>query len=164
MAGAPARIVSGGQSGVDRAALDFAARRGLAYGGWCPRGGWAEDFPHPPGVLLKYPALRETPSRRPAQRTRWNVRDSDATLILIASEAALSLGTAFTLSCAVALARPHLVVDLNADGGARAMRSWVARVRPETLNVAGPRESNWPGIYRAAISFLEEICFPRELP
>ena len=73
-------IVSGGQTGVDRAALDAAIARGIAYGGWCPQGGWAEDCPEPPGVLARYPLLRETPSADPAQRTEWNVRDSDASL------------------------------------------------------------------------------------
>lgn len=155
--GALQRIVSGGQSGVDRAALDVAMRRGLAYGGWCPRGGWAEDFPQPPGVLLQYPALRETPSRRPGQRTRWNVRDSDATLILAPSAAPLTRGTAFTLACATALGRPHLVIDLSDARGGRAARIWLAEVAPGTLNVAGPRENTWPGIYRAGTRFLEEL-------
>ena len=76
-------IVSGGQSGVDRAALDVAVARGIDYAGWCPRGGWAEDLTEPPGLLARYPHLRETPSADPAQRTEWNVRESDATLILI---------------------------------------------------------------------------------
>src|SRR5215510_5032972 len=70
------RIVSGGQSGADRAALDFAIARGLEYGGWCPKGGWAEGFPDPPGLIARYPNLRETPERDPKQRTEWNVRDS----------------------------------------------------------------------------------------
>jgi hypothetical protein len=70
------KIVSGGQSGVDRAALDVAIARGIPYGGWCPKGGWAEDMPAPPGLLAHYPHLRETPSADPAERTAWNVRDS----------------------------------------------------------------------------------------
>ena len=74
-------IVSGGQSGVDRAALDAALARGLDAGGWCPAHRWAEDGPVP----ARYP-LRETPSADPAQRTRWNVRDSDATLVLAKSQ------------------------------------------------------------------------------
>jgi hypothetical protein len=74
----PIKLLSGGQSGVDRAVLDVALARGIAYGGWCPKGGWAEDFPKPPGVLAKYPQLAETPLVDPAQRTEWNVRDADA--------------------------------------------------------------------------------------
>ena len=76
------KIISGGQSGVDRAALDVAIERGMDWGGWCPRGGWAEDFLEPPGLLTKYPHLKETPDSHPLQRTEWNVRDSDATLII----------------------------------------------------------------------------------
>jgi hypothetical protein len=74
------KVTSGGQSGVDRAALDAAIACGVDYGGWCPRGGWAEDFPQPPGLLANYPRLIETPSADPAQRTEWNVRDANAIL------------------------------------------------------------------------------------
>jgi hypothetical protein len=72
------RIRSGGQTGVDRAALDAAVLTGRPYEGWCPKGGWAEDFLHPPGLLTKYPHLMETPSESPERRTDWNVRDSAA--------------------------------------------------------------------------------------
>ena len=77
------RIRSGGQTGVDRAALDAAVLTGRPYEGWCPKGGWAEDFLHPPGLLTKYPHLRETPSKSPEQRTEWNVRDSAATVVFV---------------------------------------------------------------------------------
>ena len=77
------KIVTGGQTGVDRAALDAAIELGIPYGGWCPKGGWAEDLPTPPGLLALYPNLRETPDADPAQRTAWNVRDSDRLLILV---------------------------------------------------------------------------------
>jgi hypothetical protein len=63
------KLISGGQTGVDRAVLDVAAARGIAYGGWCPKGGWAEDCPQPLGLLAKYPLLTETPLADPAQRT-----------------------------------------------------------------------------------------------
>src|SRR5262250_2820655 len=88
------KIISGGQTGVDRAALDVAIERGMSWGGWCPKGGWAEDFPDPPGLLSKYPWLRETSSPQPAQRTEWNVRDSDAVLIIVErSGLSISKGT-----------------------------------------------------------------------
>src|ERR1700728_4470550 len=88
------KLLSGGQSGVDRAALDVAIERGLPYAGWCPKDGWAEDFPAPPGVLAKYPQLQETPSADPAQRTEWNVRDADACLIIVeAGGSSVSDGT-----------------------------------------------------------------------
>ena len=77
------KIISGGQTGIDRAALDAAIEMGVDYGGWCPKGGWAEDFRKPPGLLARYPLLRETPSAEPIQRTEWNVRDADRLMILM---------------------------------------------------------------------------------
>ena len=76
-------IVSGGQTGVDRAALDVAIELGIRYRGWCPKGGWAEDRPNPPGLLALYPQLRETPEADPHQRTEWNVRDCDCLMVLV---------------------------------------------------------------------------------
>jgi len=93
------KIVSGGQTGVGRAALDIAIELGLEYGGWCPKGGWAEDLPQPPGLVAQYPKLQPTPLAEPEQRTELNVRDSDATLILIrGSDVARSKGTEFTVA------------------------------------------------------------------
>src|SRR6202140_24126 len=77
------KLLSGGQSGVDRAVLDVAIARGIDYGGWCPKDGWSEDLSAPPGLLAKYPSLKETPLPDPAQRTEWNVRDADACMIVI---------------------------------------------------------------------------------
>src|SRR5512134_3746342 len=99
------RVVSGGQTGVDRAALDAALALGLPCGGWCPRGRRAEDG----AIPLHYP-LRETPTARYPQRTEWNVRDSDGTLILTRGRP--RGGTAYTISVARRLGRPLLVVDL----------------------------------------------------
>src|SRR5262245_43120914 len=97
----PVIIRAGGQTGVDRAALAFAAKRGWPYGGWWPHGGWTEDHPTPPGVMFEYPNLTETPSTVPEQRTAWNVRDSHATLILVRGEELVrSSGTMFTRQCA----------------------------------------------------------------
>jgi hypothetical protein len=124
----PARIVSGGQSGVDRAALDFAIARGLQYGGWCPKGGWAEDFPDPPGVLSRYPELRETPERDPRQRTEWNVRDADATLILTRSVSS-SPGTALAVRMAERYEKPHLIIDLDAARAANASEPGCVSIR-----------------------------------
>lgn len=144
----PARLISGGQSGVDRAALDFAIARGIPYGGWCPRGGWAEDRPHPPGLLAAYPALRETPSADSAQRTRWNARDSAATLILDLPCREGSAGTEATEAAAIELGRPLL--RLGADellaaeppGLLARFERWSVEL-PEgfVLNIAGPRQS-----------------------
>ena len=156
-------IRGGGQTGVDRAALDYAIRRGLPYGGWCPQGGWAEDLPTPPGLLTRYPCLTETPSHAPAQRTAWNVRDSNATLILVRGpDLDSSPGTAFTRQCAeLIFLRPCLVVDLRTAGAVEQARDWLARIGgglgEVVLNVAGPRESEAPGIYEAASAFLREL-------
>ena len=104
--GLPATIVSGGQTGVDRAALDFAAERGYAMDGWCPKERRAEDGPIP----ARYP-LRETPTRNYPERTAWNVRDSDGTLVLC--RGALSGGTALTVECAENQRKPYFVIDLE---------------------------------------------------
>lgn len=152
-------IVSGGQTGVDRAALDTAIKLDIAYAGWCPRGGWAEDMPEPPGLLRAYPELTETPSADTAQRSEWNVRDSDATLILTMGEVlAESEGTAFTIDCAERLQRPYLLVDLEAEESPKVARRWLtALLAVERLNCAGPRESEVPGIYERARRFLEGL-------
>jgi hypothetical protein len=149
------RIVSGGQSGVDRAALDFAIVRGIPYGGWCPKGGWAEDFPDPPGVLARYPALRETPERDTRQRTEWNVRDSDATLILTRSKA-ISPGTSVGVTAAKTYEKRHLIVDIDSPDAAGQIRAWLrSNLNIRILSIGGPRESEAPGIHRAALALLE---------
>ena len=95
-------IRSGAQSGVDRAALDAARSCKITICGWCPKGGWAEDYPDPPGILALYPELRETPSARVEQRTVWNVRDADTTLIIDFTQSGASAGTALTAKTAKA--------------------------------------------------------------
>jgi Circularly permutated YpsA SLOG family len=158
-------IVSGGQSGVDRAALDAAIALGLAYGGWCPQGGWAEDMPEPPGLKARYPHLRETPSREPAQRTEWNVRDSDASLILM-NEAgvAASAGTALAEKLAAQYAKPLLVIDVGAKDAAVQVRAWLEALlavhkseAPFRLAIGGPRQSEARGIYAKARAVLERV-------
>ena len=107
------KLRSGGQSGVDRAVLDVALAGGIDYGGWCPKGGWAEDFPVPPGVLARYPNLKETPLTDPAQRTEWNVRDADACMIVLEARGVdVSKGTALAQDFAHRYRKPLLVVNL----------------------------------------------------
>ncbi len=153
-------IISGGQSGVDRAALDEAIARGIPYGGWCPKGGWAEDMPAPPGLLAIYPHLRESRSADPAERTAWNVRDSDACLILVdEGGVAVSGGTALAEKLAAEYGKPLLIVDVGAPEAAARIRAWLAPLlaahegdAPFTLAAGGPRkgwsESEAKGIYR----------------
>lgn len=146
-----ARVVSGGQTGADRAALDAAIALGLPYGGWCPAGGWAEDLPHPPGLLAGYPALREAPPGPQSTRTRWNVRDSDATLVLALAPDSDSPGTRLTVEVAAGLGRAVLVAAADDVG---TVRAWLAPLGACVLNVAGPRESEDPGLYAAAYRTL----------
>lgn len=149
----PVRLVSGGQTGVDRAALDLALELGLGVGGWCPKGRRAADGEIP----ARYP-LRETPSRRYSQRTAWNVRDSDATLILTRGEPAG--GSALTARLAGRMGRPLLVVDLSQSPDPAAARRWVEAHRVRVLNVAGPRDAACPGIGDQARAFLRLLLAP----
>ena len=146
------QIVSGGQTGVDRAALDVALELGIACGGWCPKGRLAEDGP----LAERYP-LRETRSTRHARRTLFNVRDSDATLIV--AQAPLGGGTAYTERCAQELERPLLVTAPEATDAAslERVRRWLIANEVEVLNVAGPRESGAPGTYDSARAFLRTL-------
>jgi hypothetical protein len=159
------KIITGGQSGVDRAALDVAACLGLAYGGWCPRGGWAEDFTDPPGLLAHYPLLKETPLPDLAQRTQWNLRDSDAVLIITsAGRLAASQGTALARELAERDGKPLLVVGLDEPDAAPRAKQWLEGLcktrdpkRPLALGIGGPRESEAPGIYQQAAEFLRAV-------
>ena len=144
------KLVSGGQTGVDRAGLDLALELGIACGGWCPRGRRAADGPLPE----RYP-LRETLSADYSERTRLNVRDSDATLILCCG--ALSGGTAYTAEVAVRLGRPLRVVDPRKRGELQAVRRWLRDEQVSCLNLAGPREQEQPGIYWLAYRWLSEL-------
>jgi hypothetical protein len=158
-------IISGGQSGVDRAALDEAIARGIAYGGWCPQGGWAEDLPDPPGLKARYSLLRETPAGDPAQRTEWNVRDSDASLILVdTGGVAVSGGTALAERLAAHTGKPFLVVDVGAADAAAQARAWLNALlaahqgeAPFRLAIGGPRESEAKGIYGKARTLLGDV-------
>lgn len=156
-------VVSGGQSGVDRAALDAAIALRIPYGGWCPAGGAAEDFPDPPGLLADYPELEATPSAGPAQRTEWNVRDSDATLVVRPTDAH-SPGTLLTEVVAGRLGRPWLRVDPSDKAAPAVARAFIeVECAGGRLNLAGPRESESPGIYVAASRLFEDALGP-ELP
>lgn len=150
-------LFSGGQTGVDRAALDSAAAAGVPNGGWCPAGGWAEDLPEPPGLLAAYPTLRPTGSRDPAERTRRNVAAADGVLVL-RPPALPSAGTDLTVREARRTATPCLVLDPTDTGAAARATAWVRGLGPSpVVDVAGPRESEWPGAYAAARALLDRV-------
>jgi hypothetical protein len=143
-------LVSGGQTGVDRAALDVALELGIPCGGWCPRGRRAEDGRIP----ARFP-VKECTSRNYAVRTRRNVEESDGTLIL--SRGKLTGGTALTESIARQMGKPWLVIDLVAEFDARPVEEWIVENRIRTLNVAGPRESQQIGIFDQASEYLRQV-------
>jgi hypothetical protein len=148
------RLISGGQTGVDRAALVIALELGIPCGGWCPRGRKAEDGP----IDDRYP-LTETPSDDYSQRTEWNVRDSDATLVL--TWGAPSGGTLFTIEVCRRKGKPHLVIDLSDEkhaGAVESTRNWIAATAAGgILNVAGPRASQHPKVFERAREFIRAV-------
>ncbi len=148
------KIVSGGQTGVDRAALDAALVCGLAVGGWCPAGRRAED-----GRIPSHYPLEETPSPEYEERTAWNVRDSDATLILCRGEPVG--GTLLTLEEAARQGKPVMVIDPR-QFRANDVIDWLREHDITRLNVAGARESEEPGVYgdvrKALLSLLERAA------
>jgi hypothetical protein len=163
-------ILSGGQTGVDRAALDVAIELGLEHGGWCPRGRKAEDGP----IDDRY-QLRETESSEYHVRTQMNVQAADATLILACGD--LVGGTKLTETFARRESKPYRIANLNelmdfeehprptrqqADSSlarrvSDELRAWLARERIAVLNVAGPRESTQPGVYQQACKVLRSL-------
>ncbi len=144
------KIISGGQTGVDRGALDAAIALDIEHGGWCPLGRLAED-----GVIPERYHLDETDMPRYAERTERNVLDADATLILCRGR--LSGGTLLTYRLAVAHGRPCQVVDLYGVSDAEEVRAWLHEHDVAILNVAGPRESQNPGIEQDAREFVASV-------
>jgi len=157
------KIKSGGQTGVDRAALDTAIERGMEWGGWCPQGGWAEDLTEPPGLLARYPRLKETLSPNPLQRKEWNVRDSDAALIIIDNRGLVaSIGTQRAHRWARQHGKPELIVDTDDAQALVQATMWLHEQRKRfgpdmILSIGGPRESEAPGIYLRAKLLIAAI-------
>lgn len=142
MALAKLKLVSGGQTGADRAALDFALAHGIPHGGWCPKGRRAEDGP----IDAKY-QLKETPRRSYIQRTEWNVRDSDGTVVFSIAPALIG-GSKKTVLLAQKHGKP--VIHISRDGGPvppnQALLNFIREHRISNLNVAGTRASEEPEI------------------
>src|SRR5262245_38143072 len=136
------KIISGGQTGVDRAALDAAAEAGLQAGGWCRKGRRADD-----GTIPDRYVLKEFPSHRYSHLIHKNVIESDATLILTPTNELPTGGTGKTLRIAINAKAPYLIAALDDPAAAPAIIAWLATVRPDVLHVAGPREGKNPGVY-----------------
>ena len=142
----PTRIVSGGQTGVDRAGLEAAMALGIEHGGWCPAGRLAED-----GTIPSRYELEEMDSPDYPPRTEQNIIDSDATLILY--ERKIKGGTLLTRRLASKWNKPVLCLRIDGDD-VQTAKDWLAEYQPNTLNVAGPRESGAPGIQERSLAFL----------
>ncbi|MGR9106566.1 MAG: putative molybdenum carrier protein [Gammaproteobacteria bacterium] len=143
-------VISGGQTGVDRAALDAAMAMNIPVGGWCPKGRRAEDGRIPE----RYP-LRETASEDYALRTRLNVLDADATLILC--RGSLAGGTLLTKQLADGHDKKLRIADPGCAEDHRAVAAWLIENGIGTLNVAGPREEKVPGIYLECYRWLRRL-------
>ena len=144
------KIISGGQTGVDRAALDAALELGIPCGGWCPKSRRAED-----GAIPDHYPLQETASFDYRVRTEKNVDQSDGTLILTWGPPVG--GTALTIRLAKRRHKPYCIVDLSMDGDPAKVKEWVQEQKVRILNVAGPREGEAPGIHSRALLFLREV-------
>ena len=175
------RIRSGGQSGVDRAALDFGRKHNIEICGWCPKGGWAEDYPDAPGVLALYPELKETPEAEPWQRTLWNMRDAQAILTIMPEGSGKSKGTQLGVQEGIELGKPMFtargVVDAEeiaawvrslASGGEVEIGAAGVMSGPDAENgsdaayaielcVGGPRASECPEGYQVTMETLEKV-------
>lgn len=143
------KIISGGQVGVDRAALDWAIAHNIQHSGWCPAGRRAED-----GVIPDGYRLQETPGRNYQQRTKLNVRDSDATLIITLA-AELTGGSLFTQECAHKIGKPCLHV-YPCKEWRESIKFFLETNSIQVLNVAGPRNSTDAGIGQFVYEVLEE--------
>lgn len=154
------RIVSGGQTGVDRAALDSGLAAGIPVGGWCPRGRRSEA-----GLIPTHYPLQETAARNYTVRTAWNVRDSDGTLVIVLDE--ISSGTRLTLDVASEQGKPFKVVHLrpvdspglfttenSLSDQIESVVDWLRVRKIHVLNVAGPRGSSHEDIYSEALEFM----------
>lgn len=144
------KVISGGQTGVDRAALDAAIHCNMPHGGWVPQGRLAED-----GKIDEIYVVQETATPDLSVRTEWNIRDSDATLILSGCD--LKNGTKLTWDLVNLAGKPVLRLDIFSTedkDSLETIAAWLCKIRPKILNVAGPRESEIPGIYSKTYALL----------
>lgn len=147
------KVISGGQTGVDRAALDAAIALGLPHGGWCPRGRKAED-----GIIPKRYHLKQHKSPKYPPRTAANIDRAQATLILWRKRR-FGRGTELTIRMCQSMKKPYIIVDLadKNDMHVGFLQRWLKENHVRVLNVAGPRESSDPGVQREATWFLLDL-------
>lgn len=156
-------VRSGGQSGSDRGAMDAAKHMGFPVSGWCPKGGWAEDYPEPPGVLELYPQMVETPSSNVIQRTEWNIRESSCCITLNAREKGTSPGTDAGFVFYEKYGIPHFEIYLDGqdaiDAQVAQACAWLDGLDDDAivLGFGGPRESEYPGVYDIAFRVVGEL-------
>jgi hypothetical protein len=153
------KLISGGQTGADRAALDFALKHDIPHGGWVPKGRKTED-----GTLPEKYHLQEMPTGQYSKRTEQNILDSDGTLIV--SHGLLTGGSALTRELAKQHRKPWIHIDLGATPypeAARMVQEWVEQKRIKVLNIAGPRASKDPRIYQATMDLLEKVFFANQV-
>jgi Circularly permutated YpsA SLOG family len=144
------KIVSGGQTGVDRAALDVALKHGIECGGWCPAGRLDES-----GKIPDHYPIRELPGGGFTERTLHNVKDSDGTVVIYPGE--LRGGSEQTVRFCVELQRPYQLIDaskITAEDAANLITDFLRAKKISILNVAGPRQSEWPEGYNYAFLAL----------
>ena len=143
------KIISGGQTGVDQAALDVAINLGIDCGGWCPPGRLCEN-----GCIPSAYSLQETPSEKSdaapgvnrSLRTEWNVRDADAVLVLLPNNLKTDKGSEWTIQCAGNYGKPILIIDPFAAKASTEIKLWLESISTRVLNIAGPSEGSCPGI------------------
>lgn len=153
------KVVSGGQTGADRAGLDAAIELGLQTGGWVPKGRLAEDG----AIPESYSSLRETDSAHYPERTALNVRDSDCTVIV--SQGELTGGSLLTLEIARRYGKPAIHIDLcseTLEEAVNRLRDWLNRNGCRVVNIAGPRASSDPEIYSKVRRLIVEALAPAE--
>jgi Circularly permutated YpsA SLOG family len=150
-------IVSGGQTGVDRAAHDFAMKRAILCTGWCPKGRLAED-----GVIPEHYPLIETEEEGSEARTEANVSYSDGTLIIYDTSA--DDGTRYTMEMAYKHEKPFYMHDTSKDVMPDIIAHWLRKFNVTILNIAGSKESHSPGIHGTSMSILEQLFSFLDLP